>query len=81
MTALAKRKTRARFETSATIRGRAVIVEAEPYTARVRLKGQRTAFEISWEGLYMRAATLAAERLRDERKARRRRGRLEPLAQ
>jgi len=76
MTALAKRKTRARFETAAKIQGRAVIIEAEPYIARVRLKGQRTTFEISWEGIFMLAAKCAAEKLRAERMARRRHGRL-----
>lgn len=76
MTALAKRKTRARFETAAKIQGRAVIIEAEPYIARVRLKGQRTTFEVSWEGVYFQAAKLAADRLWTERKARRRHGRL-----
>lgn len=71
MTAIAQRKTRLRFETSGTVRGRGVIIEADAYLARVRLKGMRTAYEISWEGIYWQAAKVAAEKRRAERKTRR----------
>ncbi len=71
MTQLAKRKTRLQFETSDTVRGRAVILEATPYTVALRLKGTRTRYEISYAGIYYAAAKLAADRARAEKRARR----------
>jgi hypothetical protein len=71
MTALARRKTRLRFETSDLVRGRAVMVDVTPYTATLRLKGQRKGLEISWAGIYWQAAKLEADRRRAERQARR----------
>jgi hypothetical protein len=68
MTALSNRKTRLRFETSDSVKGRAVVVDVSPFTASVRLKGTRTAFEISWAGIYYQAAKVAADRLRELRK-------------
>ena len=60
---LADRKTKAVFETGGSIRGRAIIAECYPNWVSVRLKGQRTRYEMSWEGLYYHAARFAAERL------------------
>lgn len=74
MTALNNRKTRLRFETSETVRGRAVMVDVSPYTATLRLKGKRTAYEISWSGIYWQAAKIAADKLREARKQRRKEG-------
>ena len=71
MTILAKRKTRLVFETSDTYRGRAIMVEVYPFTTKVRLKGKRTRYELSWAGIFVQAAKVHAERIRAERKARR----------
>jgi hypothetical protein len=75
MTALAKRKSRLTFETSDSVRYRGklreVVIEASEYTAAVRLKGTRQRFEISWAGIYDRAAKIAVEKARAERQAQR----------
>lgn len=73
MSLLAERKTRLVFETENSIfeRGRArkVIVEARPAYARVRLKGYRRGFLISYAAVYHAAVRMAVE---EERKAARR---------
>lgn len=71
MTALRQRKTRLIIETDTMLRGRCIIVEPSPFIATVRLKGTRTRYQISWESVFMRAAQIAADQLRAERKARR----------
>lgn len=52
MTDLATRKTKLRFATSATIKGRQLVIEAEPHIVRIREKGLRHSYEISWEAIY-----------------------------
>lgn len=61
MTALAKRKTRTRFETSASARGRLLIVEARPWTLLIRPKGKRINYEVPWDAIYSLGAKLAAK--------------------
>lgn len=70
MTALAKRKTRLSFETDTLVRRRPVVVEPEPLVCVVRLKGTRQRYAISWETVFMHAAEIAARKLREERKQR-----------
>jgi hypothetical protein len=75
MTALAKRKSRLTFETSDAVRYRGklreVVIEAEQYSANVRLKGSRARFPISWAGIYNQAVKIAVEKQRAEKKAKR----------
>lgn len=75
MTSLAKRKTRLSFETSDTMRYRGklreIVVEANEFTASVRLKGTRQRFEVSWAGVFNQAVKLDVQKKREERKARR----------
>ena len=73
MTSLATRKTHLRFETSETIQGRLLIVEATPNTAVIRQKGKRTRYEVSWASIFWLAAKVAADNARREKKARSRR--------
>jgi len=70
VTALAKRKTRLSFETDTLVRRRPVVVEPEPLVCVVRLKGTRQRYAISWETVFMHAAEIAARKLREERKQR-----------
>lgn len=77
MTALAQRKRKLIFETAAEVRYRGrfrpVIVEpdAQGFTVAVRLKGTRTRYEGSWEGVFQHFGKLAADRARAERKQKR----------
>lgn len=72
MTSLDKRKTKLTFQTCDVVRERGrlreVVIQAEPYYARVRLAGTRTTFEISYAAIYQAAARIAAERKRAEKK-------------
>ena len=61
MTALAKRKTKVRFETSATERGLALVVEAQPFMLSIRPKGKRIAYAVPWDAIYSLGAKLAAK--------------------
>lgn len=61
MTALAKRKTKTRFETAAIVRGRALIVEAQPFMLHIRPKGKRVAYAVPWDAIYSLGAKLAAK--------------------
>ncbi len=74
MTRLSSRKTRLTFETNNEVRYRgkyrAVVLEAQPEVALVKLKGTRTAFPISYEAIYHVAAKLEAVRVHNEKKAR-----------
>jgi len=62
MTELAKRKTKLRFVTAAEIRGRKVVIEAEPYLLRVREQGRRYSYELSWEAVYWLAVKKAVQK-------------------
>ena len=72
MTALTQRRTRLTFETADCCRERGklrqVVIDARPYLCLVRLKGMRLSFEISWAGIYIAAAKLAADKARSDRK-------------
>ncbi|HEY2351967.1 MAG TPA: hypothetical protein VGH83_05620 [Candidatus Acidoferrum sp.] len=75
MSSLDKRKTRLVFTTCDTVRergrSRAVVIEAQPYYAVVRLAGCRTAYPISYAAIFHAAARIAAEKLYAEKKAQR----------
>lgn len=75
MTHLDKRKTRIRAVTSARVRGRALVVELHPdgYGLTLREQGRRIGFPVTWSSVYTLAATQAAEQLRAQRRAARRR--------
>lgn len=60
MNSLKERKRHLRFETSAVFQGRNIIVECSPYLMTVRLKGQRTAFDVPWDAVYTLGAKLRA---------------------
>jgi len=78
MTALRNRKRRLKFETDQEIRYRSkmrpVIVEPNAWFCAVRLKGTRVRYEIAWETIFKRAAMIHADKLRAERKLKRKRG-------
>ena len=73
MTALRERKSKLTFETSDLHREcgkyRAVVIEAEPEFAILRLKGTRTRLSVSWAGIYAFAARCEADRVRREKAA------------
>ena len=74
MTSLSERKTKLIVETADAVRERGklreVVIEcSSPYFCTVRLKGTRTRFPISYASIYNRAASIAAEAARAERKA------------
>ena len=62
MTELAKRKSRLRFKTAAMVRGRAIVVEAEPHIVKLRESGCRMSVEVSWEAVYWLACKKAVRR-------------------
>jgi hypothetical protein len=70
VTRLAARKTQLRFEADTVVRGRTLICEPTPYLCRLREKGRRTWFEVSWESVYWLAAKIAPEARRKERRGR-----------
>ena len=76
MTKLNERKTRLVFETADCYRERGklrqVVIEANPLTATIRLKGTRTKFDLPWSAFYALAAKAAAEQVRREKKNRKR---------
>ena len=73
MTELVRRKRRLVLETPYRIRGRAVVVHVEAAGLRIREKGCRAgALEITWAQIYNRAAEIAAELGRQEKRERRR---------
>jgi hypothetical protein len=80
MTKLSARKTRLTFETEHTIRyrrlDRPIVVEPDMdgFSVYLRLKGTRARFGVSWRSVYELAAKVAADRLRADRKAARRKG-------
>ena len=73
MTAIIKRKTILRAETSASFRGRPLLIELRPYAVFIREKGRRKGFEVDWESIFSLGAKKAAEQSRQERKAKKRR--------
>jgi hypothetical protein len=70
MTALAVAKTRKRYETACSYRGRPLMIELEAWTMKVRLKGTRTAYEIPYDAIYTAAGKIA-DRIRRAEKAKR----------
>lgn len=78
MTHLETRKSRLVFQTGDMIREkgrlREVVIEARPGYANVRLAGMRTAFAVSWGGIYHFAARLQQEKERAEKKAKKAKG-------
>lgn len=73
MTALSKRKTRLVVEFSDCVRergrSREILMELTPYGVKVRLKGMRTAFDISPASVYNLAVMKEVARSRAEKKA------------
>lgn len=61
MLKLTKRKTRLRTKTSASIDGRALIVELRPYSVLIHESGRRTTYEVDWESIYWLGAKKAAK--------------------
>jgi hypothetical protein len=57
---LAKRKTKAVFTTSTLYRGKALVVEAQPFFCTIRQKGSRFAFTVPWDAVYEAGAKIAA---------------------
>lgn len=72
MTAIAKRKTICRAETSALVRKRPLMIELRPHSVYIREKGRRAGYVVSWESVYLLGAAKAAEQRRLMRKQRRR---------
>jgi hypothetical protein len=72
MTRLAVRKTRLRFEVDTVVRGRNLIIEAGPLTLKLREKGRRGWYEVSYDAIYWLSAKIAADQQRKERKGKRR---------
>lgn len=70
---LQTRRTRLIFETASLVRERgryrAVVVQAEPEFAILRLKGTRHALHLSWDGIYAFAARCEADRKQREKAA------------
>lgn len=66
---LSKRKSKLQFETSANVRNRNIMVEVSPFGMRLRLKGTRTTYEVSWEGALWQGIKNEADRQRQEKKA------------
>jgi hypothetical protein len=71
MTELVRRKRRLVLETPYRVCDRALIVHVEAAGLKLREKGCRVEFRISWAQVYNRAAEIAAERARQERQGRR----------
>jgi hypothetical protein len=72
VTALVRRKRRLVLETPYRIQGRALIVHVERWGLRVREKGRRSILDITWGQVYNRAAEIAAELARQEKRERQR---------
>jgi hypothetical protein len=78
MTHLTKRKSRLVFTTADTVRykgrDREIVIEVSPFIATCRLAGTRTRYEMSWSGIFAHAARVFADKIRAERKAKRKGG-------
>lgn len=68
------RKTRLVILTPFIERGRPVIAEVKPWGLEMREKGRQFRMPISWGSIYNRAAEIAADKTRAERKAKREAG-------
>jgi hypothetical protein len=72
---LATRKTKLSVTFSDCVRERGklreVIMDLTPYGVKVRLKGLRTSYDLSPASVYNRAVLLQVEKLRAEKKAKR----------
>lgn len=71
MTRLRNRKSKLKFETENILRGRPVVAQAHPDYITVRLKGQRTSFDVSWSSIYYLGAKVAADIRREEKRRKR----------
>ena len=58
MTRLATRKTKTRYETAQRVQGRALVIEVEPHTINLRLKGTRDSFALPYDVAYETAVKL-----------------------
>lgn len=67
MSAIRDRKTKLKFETSATYQGRPIMGEADQFSVYLRLKGTRTRYEVPWEAAYILGAKLLDRQRRDEK--------------
>jgi len=61
MTALAKRKTKLRFETASMERGRPLVVEAQPRGLWIWPKGKRVPYGVPWDAIYSLGWKLASK--------------------
>jgi hypothetical protein len=68
---LNRRKRHLVVETPFVVRGRPIIAHVEAFGLRLREKGRRFFFEISWAQIFHRAAEMAPERDREQRRKRR----------
>lgn len=68
MTDITKRRTRLVILTPYTERGREIIAEVHPWGLELREKGRRHRMSIPWGSIYHRAAEIAADKLRADRK-------------
>jgi len=68
---LASDNKRLKRETAAQYRWRPIIVEIGAHCIRVRLKGTRTHYDVDIEAIFSLGAKKEAERIRAERKAKR----------
>lgn len=71
MVILSRRKRRLVLETPCLVRGRPVIAHVEAFGLRLREKGRRFFVEISWAQIFNRAAEIAAEQIRKQRREKR----------
>ncbi len=55
-------------ETSATERGRPIVIGLHPKYLTLRVKGQRRAFQLTYDQLMWKCYHMAAEQLRQERR-------------
>jgi hypothetical protein len=67
---LNRRKWRLVLETPFSIRGRPIIAHVEAFGLRLREKGRRFFWEISWAQIFNRAAEIAAEQRRKQKRER-----------
>ena len=78
MTSLAKRKSKLSVEFSDCVRERGklreIVMDFSPYGVKVRLKGMRSAFEVSPASIYNLAVLKFVSAQRAEKKARKKNG-------
>jgi hypothetical protein len=68
---LNRRKRRLVLETPFLLRGRPIIAHVEGYGLRLREKGRRFFLVITWAQIFNRAAEIAAEQSRKQKRERR----------